>query len=306
MKSKSSFAKSLACLTALAFAVPAFATTRSVPSQYATIQAAVNAAAAGDTISIANGTYHEQVTVASSKNHLTLVGASQTGAILTAVNGQTALTIHGTDITVEYLTIQNTAGQNAGTTNHAVYVDSARVEFYRCYINGWQDTFAIWNNAVVYCSLSEIRGSVDFIYSGGTAFFSSCNIRQMRVANPAGGVNCAPSTPSSVTYGLVFSSCSIVRAGGVPDNSSTLMRPWGANGETAYINCSMDSHITAAGWSPWGGRELTCRAAEYGSKTLSGATINLANRSSWVVRLTSSQAATYSRSNVLGGWTPPL
>jgi pectinesterase len=294
-------------LFALAITLPALATTRSVPSQYSTIQAAVNAAASGDTISIANGTYNEQVTISSSKNHLTLIGASQTGVILTlSGTNQTTLTIHGTDITLEYMTIQETAGQNAGTGDHAVYVDSARVEFYRCYINGWQDTFAIWNNAVVYCSLSEVRGSVDFIYSGGTAFFSSCNIRQMRVANPAGGVNCAPSTPSTVTYGFVFSSCTICRASGVPDNSSTLMRPWGANGETAYINCSMDSHITAAGWSPWDGRELTCRAAEYGSKTLSGATINLSQRSSWVVRLTSSQAATYSKSNVLGGWTPPL
>jgi len=292
---------------ALAIAIPALAATRSVPSQYSTIQAAVNAAASGDTISIANGTYNEQVTIPSSKSKLTLIGASQTGAILAvAKNNQTALTIHGTDITVEYLTIQSTAGQNAGNTNHAVYVDSARVEFYRCYINGWQDTFAIWNNAVVYCSLCEVRGSVDFIYSGGTAFFSSCNIRQMRVSNPAGGVNTAPSTPSSVTYGLVFSSCSIVRASGVPDNSSTLMRPWGASGETAYINCSMDSHITAAGWSAWDGRELTCRAAEYGSKTLSGSTINLANRASWVVRLTAAQAAAYSKSNVLGGWSPPL
>jgi pectinesterase len=298
--------KSIFYACVLVASVPAFAATLNVPSQY-TLQAAINAAASGDTISIANGTYTGPFTIPNTKSHLTLVGASQTGVILTCSgNNQTTMTIHGTDITFESMTVQETAGQNAGNTNHAVYVDSQRVEFYRCYVNGWQDTFAIWNGALVYCSLSEVRGSVDFIYSGGTAFFSSCNIRQMRVSNPAGGVNTAPSTPQSVTYGFVFSGCTICRASGVPDNSSTLMRPWGAYGETAYINCSMDGHITAAGWSPWDGRESTCRAAEYGSKTLSGATINLSQRSSWVVRLTSSQAATYSRSNVLGGWNPPL
>ncbi len=297
---KPKFALIPACLAALA--VPLSAATLSVPSQYATIQAAVDAAASGDTIAIANGTYNEQVTISSSHNHLTFVGASQTGVKLQAGNGQTALTIHGTDLTFSTMTIANTY-TSGSTTSHAVYVDSKRVEFYRCYINGMQDTFAIWDNAVVYCNLSEVRGSVDFIYSGGTAFFQTCNIRQIR---STGGVNCAPSTPSGVTYGDVFNGCTICRASGVADNSSTLMRPWGASGETAYINCSMDSHITAAGWSAWDGRELTCRAAEYGSKTLAGAAINLANRSSWVVRLTSSQAATYSKSNVLGGWNPPL
>ncbi len=274
-------------------------TTRSVPSQYSTIQAAINAANSGDIISIANGTYTEQVTIPSSKSNIKIVGASQTGVILQAGSGQTTLTIHGTDITISYMTIQNTL-LSGSTTSHAVYVDSKRVEFYRCYINGWQDTFAIWDNALVYCSLSEIRGCVDFIYSGGTAFFSSCNIKQIR---STGGVNAAPSTPSGVR-GFIFSSCTINRNSSVADNSSTLMRPWYPYGETAYINCSMDSHITAAGWSAWDGREATCRAAEYGSKTLSGSSISLSNCSSWVVRLSST--SNYTKSVILGSWTPPL
>ncbi len=290
------------CLMSVAVAVPALASTRSVPSQYSTIQSAVNAAASGDTISIANGTYNEQVTVPSTLNHLTFSGASQTGVILQAGTNQTALTIHGTDITFEYMTIQNTL-LSGSTTSHAVYVDSQRVEFYRCYIDGFQDTFAIWNNALVYCTLSEVRGEEDYIYSGGTAFFYLCNIREI---SSTGGDNTAPSTPSNITYGFVFDYCSIVRSSNVADSSTGLMRPWGAYGETAYINCSMDSHIKPAGWDPWGGREATCRAAEYGSTTLSGATIDLSQRSSWVVRLTSAQAATYSKANVLGGWNPPL
>ncbi|MFT3783080.1 MAG: pectinesterase family protein [Nibricoccus sp.] len=296
--------KRLITLLAVAALAPAaFAATRSVPSQYATIQAAVNAAASNDTISIANGTYTEAVTIPSTKTGLKIVGASQSGVVLRVTTAaQTALTINATDTTVSYMTIANTAGVSAGPAQ-AVRVNSKRVEFYRCYINGYQDTFAIWDGALVYCSLCEIRGSVDFIYSGGTAFFQSCNIKQMR---STGGVNTAPSTPQTVTYGFVFSSCTINRASGVADNSTTLMRPWREYGQTAYINCSMDSHITAAGWSAWDGREATCRAAEYGSKTLSGSTINLSSRSSWVVRLTASQAATYSKSNVLGGWTPPL
>jgi pectinesterase len=289
----------IAALAIGATALPA--ATRNVPSQYSSIQSAVNAAGSGDTIAIANGTYNEQVSIPSSKTNLRLVGASQTGVKLRAGAGQKPLNIGGSDITVSYMTIENTAGATAGQQN-AAYVTGKRVEFYRCYINGWQDTFAIWNGALVYCKYCEIRGSVDFIYSGGTAFFETTNIRQIR---GTGGPCTAPSTPQNV-YGFVFSQCTFNRSSNVANNSSTFMRPWREYGQTVIINCAIDSHITAAGWSPWDGREATCRAAEYGTKTLAGATVNLSTRSPWVVRLNASQAATYSKSNVLGGWNPPL
>lgn len=283
-------------------AAAAFGATRSVPSQYSTIQAAVNAAASGDTISIANGTYSEQVTIPSGKNSLRIVGASQTGVILTAGLNQKAMVVNGNDTTFSYLTIRNTAGLTAGNTSPAVYVYGSRTEFYRCYINGSQDTIYL-GGGPNYFALSEVRGSVDFIYGGSASFFTSCNIRQMR---PTGGPATAPNTPQMQKYGFVFSSCTITSASGVAAGSSTLMRPWGPYGESVFINCTMDASISAAGWSAWGGREATCRAYEYGSKTPAGATINLATRVSWVVRLSAAQAATYTKNNVLGGWVPPL
>lgn len=60
-----------------------------VPAQYSTIQAAVNAAASGDEIRIAAGTYTEQVMI-TSKN-LRLVG--EPGAMLKAFPGMTAVTL---------------------------------------------------------------------------------------------------------------------------------------------------------------------------------------------------------------------
>src|SRR4051812_36308994 len=57
----------------LGVASPASAkSTLMVPSQYSTIQAAVDAAKPGDTVLIAPGTYHEQVNV--TKDNITIKG----------------------------------------------------------------------------------------------------------------------------------------------------------------------------------------------------------------------------------------
>jgi pectinesterase len=82
------------------------------------------------------------------------------------------------------------------------------------------------------------------------------------------------------------------------------MRPWRADGQTAFINCTMDNHIPSKGWSEWDGREKTCRAVEYGSKKPDGTAIDLSKRAPWVKILTAREADDYSVTNVLSGWNP--
>jgi hypothetical protein len=55
--------RAVAVLVSMAFVAPALAVDRLVPSQYPTIQAAVDAAVNGDVIRVAPGTYNERVTV---------------------------------------------------------------------------------------------------------------------------------------------------------------------------------------------------------------------------------------------------
>jgi hypothetical protein len=79
--------RSKSALAGLAFALAATVTSRAaviyVPADYPTIQAAVDAAASGDEIRIAAGTYPGQVLIAS--KNLTLVG--EPGAVLEAIPG---------------------------------------------------------------------------------------------------------------------------------------------------------------------------------------------------------------------------
>jgi pectinesterase len=285
-------------VTAILFAavlVPAaFATTRNVPSSYSTVQAAINAAASGDTIAIANGTYTGQFSIASSKTGLIIQGASNTGTILTSGQNQTTLTVNATDVTIKNIKLQNSYTGDTNT-NHVLVVTAARCAVRSSYLNGRQDTlYAQGASASVYVTGSEIQGTVDFVYGHGRIFVTSSTIRQIR---GNGGTIGAPYTASGQNYGIVFSGCTIASGGTATSASSYLGRPWGAYGELAFINCTIGSVIASVGYINWSGtsNSSTCRFAEYPCPS---------TRASWVTRLTASQAAAYTKSNVLGGWNP--
>ena len=283
-----------ALLIAAVLAPAAFATTRNVPASYSTVQAAINAAAAGDTIAISNGTYSGQFSVSSSKTGLIIQGASNTGTILTSGQNQTTLTVAAADVTIKNIKLVNSYTGDTNT-NHVLVVTGARCAVRSSYLNGRQDTlYAQGPNSSVYVTGSEIQGSVDFVYGHGRIFVTSSTIRQIRGNGATLG---APATASSQNYGIVFSGCTIASGGTATSGSSYLGRPWGAYGQLAYINCTIGSVIASVGYINWSGtsNSSTCRFAEYPCPSA---------RASWVKRLTSTQAAAYTKSAVLGGWNP--
>jgi len=283
-----------ALLCAAVLAPSAFAATRSVPSQYSTVQAAINAAAAGDTIAIANGTYSGQFSIPSSKTGLIVQGASNTGTILTSGQNQTTMTVQATDVTIKNIKLQNTYTGDTNT-NHVLVVQAARCAVRSSYLNGRQDTlYALGTSSSVYVTGSEIQGTVDFVYGHGRIFVTNSTIRQIR---GNGGTIGAPATASGQNYGIVFSSCTIATGGTATSSSSYLGRPWGAYGQLAFINCTIGNVIASVGYIEWSGttNSKTCRFAEYPCPS---------SRASWVTRLTASQAAAYTKSAVLGGWNP--
>lgn len=287
--------KAVAAIVLAAVLAPAaLAATRSVPSQYSIVQAAINASASGDTIAIANGTYAGQFSVPSTKTNITIQGASKTGTILTSGQNQTTLTVSATGVTIKNIKLQNTYTGDTNT-NHVLVVKAARCRVLYSYLNGRQDTLYVQGtSASCYITGSEIQGSVDFVYGHGRVFIENSTIRQIR---GNGATIAAPATVASQNYGIVFSQCTIAAGGTATSNSSYLGRPWGAYGQLAFINCTIGSVIKSAGYIEWSGttNSKTCRFAEYPCPS---------GRASWVKRLTASQAAAYTKSAVLGGWNP--
>ncbi|MBV9868161.1 MAG: hypothetical protein JO316_22635 [Abitibacteriaceae bacterium] len=284
--------------------------------QYKAVQEAINAAPTGSAdkptvIHIKPGTYREQLYVQREKRFLRFVGEDAARTVLTydlyanvpGPDGKPIGTfrtpstyIDADDFTAENITFENAAGPKGQAL--AIRIDGDRIAFRHCRFLGWQDTI-LDNRGRHYYQQCDITGSVDFIFGGATAVYDRCNITEIR---DVGGPQTAPSTPQDQPYGFIFLHCHLIKGPGVKTGSSTLMRPWRDYGQSVFINCVLDDHISAKGWSEWAGREKTCRAEEYGSKTPEGKAIDLTARALWARQLTAEAAAQYTLSNIFKDW----
>lgn len=80
-----------------------------------TIQAAIDNASSGDTILVATGTYHENLTI---KKSLSIVGENRTTTIIDGNGGDYAISISSGNVTIESLTITNTILGHSGVGIH--------------------------------------------------------------------------------------------------------------------------------------------------------------------------------------------
>lgn len=119
-------------------AIHAVAATIYVPdNKYSTIQAAVAAAHAGDTIIVGPGTYTERVTI--KKDGITITSSSGSSNTIISVQGaDPALDIYGQDITLTGLTVRNIPGSISRSRSAAIIVHAGAriIEISDCDIRG--------------------------------------------------------------------------------------------------------------------------------------------------------------------------
>jgi parallel beta-helix repeat protein len=117
----------LALLMALLFSavtliLPAQAESRTivVPDDYSTIQAAVNAASAGDTVYVKEGTYSGTIQISKS---ITLQGASRKTVINDwLINGKAAILITNNNVTVKGITIDNPSSNTMWNEKRGIHL----------------------------------------------------------------------------------------------------------------------------------------------------------------------------------------
>lgn len=279
-------------------------------------------------IFVKNGTYNEYPTLAATKEHVSLIGQSLEGVIITGshYSGLTEGSItYGTstcqtmeiladNFYCENMTISNTAGMNIGQAV-ALKVYSDKAVFKNVRLTGYQDTHLTSNTGSdrQYYLNCDIRGTVDFIFGDGTCYFENC---LLYIEDRSGNCITAASTDVNNTFGYVFESCTI---DGVSSRNKDfyLGRPWKNAPRVVYLNTKMNMQPTDQGWTTMSA--IPALMAEYNSMDRNGNPVSTASRrtdfsftqndilvadtlsDSRPTTLTDEEVTMYSRDNVLKG-----
>lgn len=291
---------------------------------YATIQEAINSCRdlgqAVVTIHIRNGVYKEKLVIPSEKTAIKLIGENRDSTIITyddysgkvipvgmEIPGKEkystftsyTMLIQGNDITLENLTIQNTAGQVGQAV--ALHLEGDRIIVKNCKILSNQDTLLVTKDGSrQYFTDCYIEGTTDFIFGEATALFTNCTIKSLKNSFVT-----AASTRENTLFGFVFKNCKLIAAEGVAE--VYLGRPWRPFARTVFIECDLGQHIRSEGWDPWKGdkmfpdKDKTAYYAEY--KNI-GAGSDISKRVVWSKQLTKEEAKQYTMKNIFGDWNP--
>ena len=253
-------------------------------------------------IFIKNGTYREKIHIDSSLSNIHLLGESAGQTIISyddyaALNKMGTfrtytLKVTGNDITLENLTVENTAGFTAGQAV-ALHVEGDRFKAIGCRITGNQDTlFASGENSRQFYSECLIEGTTDFIFGSATAIFDHCTLLSKKNSYIT-----AASTPEGKNFGYVFRHCELK----ADENADKvyLGRPWRDFAKVVYLYCQMGNHIVKEGWHNWSRPERE-KTAYYGEYKCTGPGSDTSQRVSWSHQLSDEEASTYTMENILG------
>lgn len=290
---------------------------------FRTIQQAVNALPdSGGSIAIHPGTYREVVTIR--KPHVHLYGTSPDPVATQIVfdntsprNGGTfnsaTVFVEADNVTLDHLTISNSAGNKGQAVALAVTADRAIFRHVR--ILGAQDTLFAASKycygdygpcvpARQYFSDCYIAGDTDFIFGDSQAVFDHCELHGI---SGKGVMYTAQDRHSTVQpSGYVFDHCRLTAA---PDAGRiALGRPWRPHAAVVFLNTEIDAPVIPAGWLEWPRFGVpSLPAAFYAEYKSTGPGADPSAREPYAHLLSANEAARWNTARFLAGtdnWNP--
>ena len=180
--------------------------------------------------------------------------------------------VDGDNICFKNCVFANTAGSGREKGQAvALYLDGDGITLEDCTLIGHQDTlflaplpekeiipggfigpkqFTERKKRTYHFKNCVIKGGVDFIFGGATAYFDSCEFVSVEE-----GYVFAPSTPQDVEIGFVAENCRFTFEGNVGKGSCYIARPWRNYAYVKLENCYLGEHIHPLGFDDWGKAE---------------------------------------------------
>lgn len=282
-------------------------------------------------IHIASGVYNERIVV--NQNNISFVGVDENTTKITYSDaaedimpeGDKRGTFRTPSVFIDadnfyacHISFFNEAGQGYDVGQAlAVYADGDRLTFENCRFEGYQDTlftaplpkkenkpggfkgpkeFAPRRHGRHLYKDCFISGNIDFIFGSATAYFENCEIFMRNRNDALSGYVTAPSTYEGEKYGYVFNHCRFTSD--CPKESAYLGRPWRNFAKAVILNSEIGAHIKKEGWHDWNKKDAwdTIFFAEYKNFGEGAGE----ERAPFVKILTDSEAAEYTRENVIG------
>ncbi|XVF57538.1 hypothetical protein PTKIN_Ptkin06aG0213600 [Pterospermum kingtungense] len=254
---------------------------------YQTITDAINEAPSYSNgryiIYVKKGVYKENIDMKKKKTNIMLVGDGIGQTIVTGnrnfLQGWTTfrtatVAVSGKGFIARDMTFRNTAGPH----NHqavALRVDSDQSAFFRCSMEGYQDTLYIHSLRQFYRECN-IYGTIDFIFGNGAAVLQNCKIFT-RVPLPLQKVTITAQGRKNPNQNTGFS---IQNSYILATQPTYLGRPWKQYSRTVFMNTYMGGLVQPRGWLEWNGN-FALSTLWYGEYRNYGPGASLSGRVKW-------------------------
>ncbi|KAK6146600.1 hypothetical protein DH2020_020469 [Rehmannia glutinosa] len=210
-------------------------------------------------IYVKKGVYYENVRVEKEKWNVLIYGDGMENTIVSSnrsnrTGSSTSLSAtfaaYGKRFIAKDMGFQNTAGAANGQAV-ALLSHSDKSVFYRCLIDGYQDTLYAHAHRQFYREC-KIYGTIDFIFGDAAVVIQNCNILVKRPLRSQTNVITAQGkkNPYSKT-GISIQKCSIAAAENLDGIKTFLGRPWKDYSTTVIMDSQLGSLIDPKGWLPW-------------------------------------------------------
>ncbi|GLJ48082.1 hypothetical protein SUGI_1015200 [Cryptomeria japonica] len=239
------------------------------------------------------GQYYESIVINRAVRNLMMIGDGMNRTCVMGnrsigdsgtLFGSSTFAVWGDGFIAKDMTFTNTAGPQKGQAV-ALLVAADRSVFYRCSMEGYQDTLFLYSTRQ-FLRECYIYGTIDFIFGNSAAVIQKSTIL---VRKPLTGqenvVTAQGRRYSNQNTGTILHACTIMAASDlVPvqrDFTTYMGRPWQPFSRTVVMQSTLGDLIDPAGWVEWNSTDVFLNTLFYGEFDNDGAGADTSRRVKW-------------------------